>query len=59
MYGEFDIKESIGRQPLSLTAVTKGGDVLYDLRVWHESHRDTEGNIIEEEYDGEEKKIDA
>eukprot|EP00592_Proboscia_alata_P008811 CAMPEP_0194364442 /NCGR_PEP_ID=MMETSP0174-20130528/12371_1 /TAXON_ID=216777 /ORGANISM="Proboscia alata, Strain PI-D3" /LENGTH=274 /DNA_ID=CAMNT_0039138483 /DNA_START=181 /DNA_END=1005 /DNA_ORIENTATION=- len=39
MYGEYDIKPSIGRQPLSLTAVTQDGDILYDLRVWHESHR--------------------
>jgi len=39
MYGEYDIKPSIGRQPLSLTAVTRGGDVLYDLRIWHESHQ--------------------
>eukprot|EP00571_Detonula_confervacea_P014926 CAMPEP_0172305658 /NCGR_PEP_ID=MMETSP1058-20130122/6906_1 /TAXON_ID=83371 /ORGANISM="Detonula confervacea, Strain CCMP 353" /LENGTH=286 /DNA_ID=CAMNT_0013017329 /DNA_START=318 /DNA_END=1178 /DNA_ORIENTATION=+ len=40
MYGEYDIKPSIGRQPLSLTAVTQSGDILYDLRVWHESHHD-------------------
>lgn len=38
MYGEFDIKPHIGRQPLSLTAVTLDGDILYDLRVWHESN---------------------
>mmetsp|Transcript_19288 Transcript_19288/g.41859 ORF Transcript_19288/g.41859 Transcript_19288/m.41859 type:complete len:297 (-) Transcript_19288:410-1300(-) len=38
MYGEYDIKPSIGRQPLILTAVTQSGDILYDLRVWHESH---------------------
>lgn len=37
VYGEYDIKPYIGRQPLSLTAVTRGGDILYDLRVWHES----------------------
>ncbi len=42
MYGEYDIKESIGKQPLSLTAVTEGGDVLYDLRVWHEDHGEME-----------------
>jgi hypothetical protein len=35
MYGEFDIKPFIGPQPLSLTAVTKGGDILYDMRIWH------------------------
>eukprot|EP00584_Thalassiosira_punctigera_P004923 CAMPEP_0172530790 /NCGR_PEP_ID=MMETSP1067-20121228/4414_1 /TAXON_ID=265564 ORGANISM="Thalassiosira punctigera, Strain Tpunct2005C2" /NCGR_SAMPLE_ID=MMETSP1067 /ASSEMBLY_ACC=CAM_ASM_000444 /LENGTH=258 /DNA_ID=CAMNT_0013315059 /DNA_START=64 /DNA_END=840 /DNA_ORIENTATION=+ len=38
MYGEYDIKPSIGRQPLSLTAVTRDGEILYDVRVWHESH---------------------
>lgn len=38
MYGEYDIKPSIGLQPLSLTAVTKSGDIMYDLRIWHESH---------------------
>ena len=39
MYGEYDIKPSIGHQPLSLTAVTQSGDILYDLRVWYESHQ--------------------
>jgi len=38
LYGEYDIKPMIGRQPLSLTATTEGGEVLYDLRIWHESH---------------------
>eukprot|EP00571_Detonula_confervacea_P000914 CAMPEP_0172329514 /NCGR_PEP_ID=MMETSP1058-20130122/60923_1 /TAXON_ID=83371 /ORGANISM="Detonula confervacea, Strain CCMP 353" /LENGTH=647 /DNA_ID=CAMNT_0013046693 /DNA_START=75 /DNA_END=2018 /DNA_ORIENTATION=+ len=38
LYGDYDIKPSIGRQPLSLTAVTQSGEILYDLRVWHESH---------------------
>eukprot|EP00578_Thalassiosira_sp_NH16_P001432 CAMPEP_0181138582 /NCGR_PEP_ID=MMETSP1071-20121207/34324_1 /TAXON_ID=35127 /ORGANISM="Thalassiosira sp., Strain NH16" /LENGTH=242 /DNA_ID=CAMNT_0023225429 /DNA_START=137 /DNA_END=866 /DNA_ORIENTATION=+ len=42
MYGEYDIKPSIGRQPLSLTAVTKSGDILYDFRIWHESHQHEE-----------------
>jgi len=36
MYGEYDLKPKIGRQPLSLTAVTQSGEILYDLRVWHE-----------------------
>lgn len=36
-YGEYDIKPSIGHQPLSLTAATKEGDILYDLQVWHKS----------------------
>ena len=34
-YGKYDIKPKIGHQPLSLTAVTKDGDILYDLRIWH------------------------
>lgn len=38
MYGEYDIKPSIGRQPLSLTAVTQDGDIMFDFRVWHSSH---------------------
>ena len=38
VYGEYDIKPMIGRQPLSLTATTSNGEVLYDLRIWHESH---------------------
>lgn len=37
LYGEYDIKPMIGRQPLSLTATTQDGDVLYDLHIWHES----------------------
>ena len=40
VYGDYDIKPSIGNQPLSLTGVTKDGDIVYDLRVWHESHHD-------------------
>lgn len=36
MYGEYDIKPRIGRQPLSLTAVTQSGEILYDMRIWHE-----------------------
>jgi len=42
MYGEYDIKPMIGRQPLSLTATTRGGEMLYDLRIWHESHCEDE-----------------
>lgn len=37
LYGEYDIKPSLGGQPLSLTAVTRTGDIVYDLRIWHES----------------------
>eukprot|EP00578_Thalassiosira_sp_NH16_P032307 CAMPEP_0181078440 /NCGR_PEP_ID=MMETSP1071-20121207/1488_1 /TAXON_ID=35127 /ORGANISM="Thalassiosira sp., Strain NH16" /LENGTH=278 /DNA_ID=CAMNT_0023159757 /DNA_START=250 /DNA_END=1086 /DNA_ORIENTATION=- len=37
LYGEYDIKPMIGHQPLSLTATTQDGDVLYDLLIWHES----------------------
>lgn len=40
LYGEYDLKPSVGRQPLSLTAVTAGGEILYDLRIWHESVQD-------------------
>ena len=36
-FGEFDIKPYIGKQPLSLSAVTRNGDILYDLRIWHKS----------------------
>jgi len=38
MYGEYDIKPSIGNQPLSLTAVTTAGEILYDLQIWHEDN---------------------
>ena len=38
MYGEVDIKPRIGPQPLTLTAVTQSGEILYDLRVWHANH---------------------
>lgn len=38
LYGEYDIKPSIGNQPLSLTGIAEpGGEILYDLRIWHES----------------------
>ena len=37
-YGDVDIKQSVGKQPLSLTAVTKDGEIVYDVRVWHQSH---------------------
>ena len=62
MYGEYDIKEQIGRQPLSLTAVTESGEVLYDLRVWHESHyqeeeEDDHGNVDDEEKKEEEQRV--
>jgi hypothetical protein len=35
MYGEFNIKSKIGSQPLSWTAVTKGGDIVFDMRIRH------------------------
>ena len=38
LYGEYDIKPSIGNQPLSLTGIAEpGGEILYDLRIWHDS----------------------
>lgn len=38
MYGEYDIKPMIGNQPLSLTGTTQGGDVMYDMNIWHENN---------------------
>ena len=35
MYGEYDLKPAIG-QPLSLTAVTSQGDVLYSFKIMHD-----------------------
>mmetsp|Transcript_32144 Transcript_32144/g.77720 ORF Transcript_32144/g.77720 Transcript_32144/m.77720 type:complete len:144 (+) Transcript_32144:1101-1532(+) len=53
MYGEYDIKSSIGRQPLNLTVVTRGGDVLYDgmraIRAWTAGITSESDNEKEEE----------
>ena len=39
MYGDVDIKPHIGKyQPLGLNMVTKDGEFLFDVRVWHEFH---------------------
>ena len=39
MYGDVDIKPHIGKyQPLGLNMVTKDGEFLFDIRVWHEFH---------------------
>jgi hypothetical protein len=35
MFGEYDIKPSIGHQPLSWTGVTRDGGILFDMRIWH------------------------
>lgn len=37
VYGNFNLSQAIGPQPMSLSAVTTTGDVLYDFDVWHES----------------------
>jgi Protein of unknown function (DUF1769) len=36
-YGKFPLGEAIGSQPMSFTAVTRQGEVLYDFALWHES----------------------
>jgi hypothetical protein len=45
VYGNFHLSPALGPQPLSLSAVTRTGEVIYDFDVWHESvyrmeHRD-------------------
>ena len=37
MYGKFPLGAAIGAQPMSFTAVTRQGEVLYDFALWHES----------------------
>jgi Protein of unknown function (DUF1769) len=37
IYGNFNFSEAIGSQPMTFTAATKNGDVLYDFALWHES----------------------
>jgi len=37
MYGEFDVSQAIGAQPLSLSATTTSGETLFHFDVWHES----------------------
>jgi hypothetical protein len=36
-YGNFPLSKVLGPQPMSLSAVTTTGDLLYDFDVWHES----------------------
>ena len=38
VYGEYDIKPMIGRQPWSLSVVTNEGNILSDLRIWYKCH---------------------
>jgi hypothetical protein len=42
MYGDYNISKAIGRQPMSLTAVTSKGDTVYSFDLWHESVYDLE-----------------
>jgi len=35
VYGDMDIKPHIGKQAWSLTGIAKGGEKLYDLKIWH------------------------
>jgi Protein of unknown function (DUF1769) len=37
VYGHFNLIQAIGPQPMSLSAVTAQGEVMYDFIVWHES----------------------
>lgn len=37
VYGNFNLSDAIGPQPMSLSAITSSGQVLYDFDVWHES----------------------
>jgi Protein of unknown function (DUF1769) len=37
VYGNFHLAPAIGPQPMSLTALTTSGEIIYDLCVWHES----------------------
>ena len=37
VYGNFHLSQALGPQPMSLSAVTTTGDVLYNFDVWHES----------------------
>ena len=34
VYGDYDIKPALG-QPMTLTAVTTGGDVMFSFKIWH------------------------
>jgi Protein of unknown function (DUF1769) len=37
VYGMFPLAPAIGPQPMSITAITTSGEIIYDLCVWHES----------------------
>jgi hypothetical protein len=37
IYGNYHLSPAIGPQPMSLSAVTTGGEIVYDFSVWHES----------------------
>jgi Protein of unknown function (DUF1769) len=37
VYGNFHLTPVIGPQPMSITAVTTSGEIIYDICVWHES----------------------
>jgi hypothetical protein len=39
-YGNYPLSKTLGPQPMTLSAMTTTGDLLYDFDVWHESvHR--------------------
>jgi Protein of unknown function (DUF1769) len=37
VYGKFNFSQALGPQPMSLSAVTTSGEVVYNFDVWHES----------------------